>query len=170
MKKIETELKEQRGLEAELKEQKARTDALQEEMARLKASHQAEINKAYIEGGEDAAPLYEAQVESLLATVVESGWRMALKEAGISDKHPIYMNLPKYTASEIAQSPATVVTSPIPSSVPSVEELLQEVDAPNPVAISCDPVIIEASETHPHETVEQMRTTLNSAGSKDLKA
>ena len=69
MKKLGTELKARKGLEAELKEQKAKTDAVQEELARLKVSYQAEINKAYIEGGEDAAPLYEAQVESLLATI-----------------------------------------------------------------------------------------------------
>ena len=68
-KKLEAELKEQKQLEAELKEQKPKADALQEEMARLKASHHAKINKAYVEGREDAAPLYEAQVESLLVTV-----------------------------------------------------------------------------------------------------
>ena len=137
-------------------------------MARLKASHQAEINKACIEGGEDAAPLYEAQVESLLATVFESGCRTTLKEAGVPDEHPIYMNLPKYTASEIAQSPAPAVTSPALSPVPTVEELLQEVDASNPITIPSDPVVVEISETRPHETVEQQGSLpVTSAGSND---
>ena len=108
IKRLETELKARKGLEAELKEQEAKTAAAQEELARLKVSYQDEINKAYIEGGEDAAPLYEAQVESLLATIFESGCRTALKEAGVPDDHSIYSNLPTYTASEIAQSPAQI--------------------------------------------------------------
>ena len=66
---------------------------------------------------------YKAQVLEINQRVWELGWMAALKEAGVSEDHPIYKNPSKFPSSDLGSSSA-----PGPSSEADVVQVKNDAD------------------------------------------